>query len=465
MDLGTAIPAELLTAAIPLGRGPPDVLRPPGRDPDPNTALAPFELLLQLLGNSLPGELPGGETLPAEGCSVPASNELTPEADAVAALAVLAGSAAAGGPAPTSPSPMIASAGAVPEAGSLPVKLADAMRLAFAAGSSTPDETTPRPRADLSSGGASDAAAETDLSAAVPSRVSATSEQTARFDRPGDLAALSLPDIAATASAESAAPESFAAGLRTATERRSGATSATPAERALSLATDLARAAETQARADAPLPRALDGEAPIAAAATPAFLKNARLEELLPLKVDVPIASFDSTAAPAPPALHGPGAAPAASAAQPSAQLPTQLGAPVDTNAARWEDALANRIQLLVDHKIGEANIKLNPPELGTLDVKISLLDDKTYVQMTAHTPAARDELSQSLPRLRELMSAGGLDLGGATVSGGRDDRSGYRAATQPVARVLPIAADAIEAAASPPYGRLPAASRIDIFA
>ena len=93
MDLGTAIPAEVLTAAIPLGRGPPEVLRPPGRDPDPNTALAPFELLLQLLGNSLPGELPGGETLPAEGCSMPPSAELKSESDPFAGLAALAGSA------------------------------------------------------------------------------------------------------------------------------------------------------------------------------------------------------------------------------------------------------------------------------------------------------------------------------------------------------------------------------------
>ena len=84
---------------------------------------------------------------------------------------------------------------------------------------------------------------------------------------------------------------------------------------------------------------------------------------------------------------------------------------------------------------------------------------------MTAHTPAARDELSQSLPRLRELMSAGGLDLGGATVSGGRDDRSGYQAATHPAARVLPLAAEAADVAPSLLYGRLTPASRIDIFA
>ena len=82
---------------------------------------------------------------------------------------------------------------------------------------------------------------------------------------------------------------------------------------------------------------------------------------------------------------------------------------------------LANRVQWLVDTQVGEARIKVNPPELGAVDVTISLVDDKTYVQLTTATAAARDELSQSLPRLRELFAGSGLELGGASVHNGRD--------------------------------------------
>src|SRR4249919_3294737 len=101
MDLGTAIPAELLTAAVPLGRGPPDVVRPPGSVPGSNAALAPFDLLLQLLGNSLPGELPGGETLP------PDTDASSPEELAAqsAASAALSGFAAPSVPLVPLPSP------------------------------------------------------------------------------------------------------------------------------------------------------------------------------------------------------------------------------------------------------------------------------------------------------------------------------------------------------------------------
>ena len=96
-------------------------------------------------------------------------------------------------------------------------------------------------------------------------------------------------------------------------------------------------------------------------------------------------------------------------------------GAPVDTRSPTWHEAFASRVQWLVDTQVGEAHIKLNPPELGAVDVKISLVDDKTYVQLTTATAAARDELSQSLPRLRELFTASGLELGGASVHNGRD--------------------------------------------
>ncbi len=69
-------------------------------------------------------------------------------------------------------------------------------------------------------------------------------------------------------------------------------------------------------------------------------------------------------------------------------------GTPVDTRSPTWHEAFASRVQWLVDHDVGEAHIKLNPPELGAVDVKISLVDDKTFVQLTTATAAARDEVS-----------------------------------------------------------------------
>jgi hypothetical protein len=154
---------------------------------------------------------------------------------------------------------------------------------------------------------------------------------------------------------------------------------------------------------------------------------------------------------------------PAASAPGPAAPAPQT---PVDTRTPSWQEAFTSRVQWLVDQRVGEARIKLNPPELGAVDVKISLTEDKTYVHLTTATSAARDELANSLPRLRELFVASGLELGGASVASGhagRQEPGGYAAAE-------PRSADA--AALAPvgrderlPRGAAASVGRIDVFA
>ncbi len=138
-------------------------------------------------------------------------------------------------------------------------------------------------------------------------------------------------------------------------------------------------------------------------------------------------------------------------------------GAAVDTRAADWHQAFADRVRWIVDQRVGEARIKLNPPELGAVDVKISLVDDKTFVQVTAHSAAARDEIAQGLPRLRELFTASGLELGGANVRGGHDDRGGQGGTAAPARFFEPVAGSPEEPRHTRPASV--AAARIDVFA
>ncbi len=464
MELGPLQAPELLTAVDPLSRGPPQASRPPGRDPGAGSALAPFELLLQLLGNRLPAALPGGKTLPQDG-ALPAADPLAPDPDAPATpLDVLAADARP--PAlplpPLAAPPAPAAAAALAGVADAQTALAAAVRLAFAGAPHKPAALPPTVSSAADTTTAALAATGTDAPAAAPTTPQAEAGA-AHEATPAELDALLALDPGTRAAAQ-AAGEPPTARSRAAPDGRARAPGATAAERALSVALALARAdASAQPHADTAPPRAFDLQASAAAVAAAAtgLLKAPRLGE--PFE-SISAAGGSSTGF-ASLAPQGPSAAANGTAAQPNAQLPAHLGAPVDANAARWHEALTSRIQWLVDHEIGEAQIKLNPPELGALDVKISMLDDKTYVQMTAHTSAARDELSQSLPRLRELLSASGLDLGGATVSGGRDDRSGYQAAAQPAVTTRPSAPDSVELLADPPRLRLPSASRIDLFA
>jgi len=87
-------------------------------------------------------------------------------------------------------------------------------------------------------------------------------------------------------------------------------------------------------------------------------------------------------------------------------------------NEARLPSALAERLHWMIDQNLGEARIKLNPPQLGAIDIKITVADDQTFVQFTASQAGAREAIESALPRLRDLLGAAGLELGGATVGG-----------------------------------------------
>ncbi|NQD38031.1 flagellar hook-length control protein FliK [Permianibacter sp. IMCC34836] len=75
--------------------------------------------------------------------------------------------------------------------------------------------------------------------------------------------------------------------------------------------------------------------------------------------------------------------------------------------------------------KIGsnQAEIRLDPPELGPIDVRISRSDNETHLHFTVSHQATRDQLEQALPRLRELFGQGGLQLGQVEVEQGRREQ------------------------------------------
>jgi flagellar hook-length control protein FliK len=81
----------------------------------------------------------------------------------------------------------------------------------------------------------------------------------------------------------------------------------------------------------------------------------------------------------------------------------------------RWAEGLAERVSWLVREDRHSARLRLDPPDLGPLEVRIELTADGGSVQFTAAHPAVREALESALPRLREMLGAQGLpvlDLG-----------------------------------------------------
>jgi flagellar hook-length control protein FliK len=102
----------------------------------------------------------------------------------------------------------------------------------------------------------------------------------------------------------------------------------------------------------------------------------------------------------------------------PEAAMPAvegRLQTPV--HDARWADALAHRLVLMARDGESMASLKLVPVDLGPLDIQISVRDGEANVHFGAAHAETRAVLEASLPRLRELLGAQGLQLANASVS------------------------------------------------
>jgi flagellar hook-length control protein FliK len=74
-------------------------------------------------------------------------------------------------------------------------------------------------------------------------------------------------------------------------------------------------------------------------------------------------------------------------------------------------------------HQIAALN--LNPPDLGPLQVILSVNSDQASAAFVSQNPEVRQALEAALPRLKEMMAESGINLGNATVSdhGSRQQR------------------------------------------
>lgn len=81
------------------------------------------------------------------------------------------------------------------------------------------------------------------------------------------------------------------------------------------------------------------------------------------------------------------------------------------------EAALAEQVKWSLKEGLETAELKLHPPSLGALDVRVSMDGDKANVHFVSSHPIVREVLEAAMPRLREALAQDGLSLGQVSVS------------------------------------------------
>lgn len=77
-----------------------------------------------------------------------------------------------------------------------------------------------------------------------------------------------------------------------------------------------------------------------------------------------------------------------------------------------WGDALAGKISMNAAKNVQQVTIHLDPPELGSLELKLNVKDDQqTQVQVQVQSPQVKEALESSANRLRDMLAEQGLEL------------------------------------------------------
>ncbi|MGN4029480.1 flagellar hook-length control protein FliK, partial [Burkholderia gladioli] len=107
------------------------------------------------------------------------------------------------------------------------------------------------------------------------------------------------------------------------------------------------------------------------------------------------------------------GTATTAGAAAAEASLAPRVG------SQEWGDAFSQKVVFLSNAHQQTAELSLNPPDLGPLQVVLRVADNHAHALFVSQHPQVREAVEAALPKLREAMESGGLSLGSANVSDG----------------------------------------------
>jgi len=99
-------------------------------------------------------------------------------------------------------------------------------------------------------------------------------------------------------------------------------------------------------------------------------------------------------------------AGPSARSALPQGRVETPMG------AAGWANEVGDKMTWMAGSQLSKAELVLNPPNLGRIEVSLSIKGDQATAQFVAANAQVRETLEASIPRLRDVLADAGVNLG-----------------------------------------------------
>ena len=81
-----------------------------------------------------------------------------------------------------------------------------------------------------------------------------------------------------------------------------------------------------------------------------------------------------------------------------------------------FANAVKDKVMVMINQKIQQVDIQLDPPEMGNIHVRVNLQNEQAAVQFIVQNQQAKEALEQNIGKLREMLAENGVDVGDANI-------------------------------------------------
>lgn len=82
-----------------------------------------------------------------------------------------------------------------------------------------------------------------------------------------------------------------------------------------------------------------------------------------------------------------------------------------------FASAVKDKVMMMVNQKLQQVEIRLDPPELGNVHVRVNLQNEQAAVSFVVQNQQAKEALEQNTDKLREMLAQSGVEVGDTNVS------------------------------------------------
>lgn len=82
-----------------------------------------------------------------------------------------------------------------------------------------------------------------------------------------------------------------------------------------------------------------------------------------------------------------------------------------------FSGVVKEKVMVMINQKIQQVDIQLDPPEMGSMQVRLNLQNEQAVVTFNVQNQQAKEALEQNMGRLKDMLAQTGVDVGDANVN------------------------------------------------